>query len=1255
MANDAQAIDRIAQIVDKRLRKHNVVQIGQSVDTTLGRQASQHTRPCFALYQRILFALCTDAQPSGLQCDELAAGLEHMFEMQQKHTSPKLVLRLICFVFGAQISALFITELAFDHLTGWAEEALDLVFGASLCLPAAWFALRRDLPVWSTREFAHLMFVIVLAQFLAVGMTFVFVPGFEGSFAEEGLDIVTSVLVTVPLVWFSVDRVVLSESAIDTAGLIGGGPSPDQRVRWVLHATLAFLASLLLAALLLMWRSEVEGDQLDQVGSSLETQRDALLRAALSLSSGSIDDARAHLATSVEVFFQGIVAGNRQTVDSLGTRGEGKIALREWRRFNEEWATKLPDAASAAFAGIELRKALVTVGTLVRIANQQREAHAEASLDTITRVALLGCLSLLAMGVAVVEPLAKRIRLLHGQVIAQGHAYRRLALVAETTDHAVLLTDADGSVEWTNRAMRSLDDTCVNPSTPLRAAELFGAAGSTQPSWTRALESTLAGAASRIVFPLGGNGDNVTWIDASLQPRWGQDGCSEGLIAVIADVTAGVKQSRRLQSILNSMPVAVVELDAQGRITDLNPVAERVLCLTEHDISRRTLASVAVQWIGDDLKPIAIEELPFLRAQASQVPIHQASMGMMRANGSTVWLVVDCQPLDDGRAIICLQDVSEQRATRTMLRVALAANRVGTWDWRIDDNELQWSEQACAHIGYSLRDFEDHKPDWHAAIHEDDRDLLHTKLRTHLKDSNASFDMTIRVRHIRKHWVWLHVAGVVVERSADGRAARMVGIQVDITESMQLAEQSRLDSLTDSLTGLHNRAALHFRLQRAIDLHRKNPKNHFAVLFFDLDRFKQVNDSLGHAGGDEVLRVVAQRLRAELRPADEVVRLDSAVTAARMGGDEFVIAIEDLASPGDAANIADRIMRSFSQPARIDGRDVSLSVSIGMVTSEWGHADSASLLRDADIAMYEAKRSGRGRWVRFEPWMHHRVEQRSSLEADLRKALRDDTLTVVYQPIMDITSSRLRCAGVEALARWHHPQRGHVPPVEFIAVAEECGLIGELGQAVLRKACADFSQWTQTIADFAPPLLSVNVSVAQLAQAGFAQRVRNTLKLFNMPADSLQLELTESLASQDADVLRRLRALRSFGVKVALDDFGTGYSSLSCLHLLPITTVKIDRSFTSELERSSYQRTLVDATVRVTKSLGVACVAEGLETMGQLALLRQLGCQAAQGYLISRPLDERHLVNWLVHWQQHVKHGADTPFNLLSDFGLMDE
>ena len=302
-----------------------------------------------------------------------------------------------------------------------------------------------------------------------------------------------------------------------------------------------------------------------------------------------------------------------------------------------------------------------------------------------------------------------------------------------------------------------------------------------------------------------------------------------------------------------------------------------------------------------------------------------------------------------------------------------------------------------------------------------------------------------------------------------------------------------------------------------------------------------------------------------------------------------------------------------------------------MVTSAQPVADADGLLRDADTAMYEAKRSGRGRWVLFEPRMQTQVTQRATLEADLHEALVRDELFVVYQPVLalDGAGTAPGCAGVEALVRWRHPARGLVAPGQFINVAEETGLIGALGLFVLQTACRQFMRWRLDLGPQAPGLLAVNLSVAQLRQPDLVDQVRQVLADCAMPPACLQLEVTESLAAQDPAALGRLRALKALGVGLALDDFGTGYSSLSCLHQLPVDTVKIDRSFVMEAERSEYHRALIEATVRVARTLRMATVAEGIETTEQSAMVQALGCDLGQGYLHCRPLDAEVLTPWL--------------------------
>lgn len=429
----------------------------------------------------------------------------------------------------------------------------------------------------------------------------------------------------------------------------------------------------------------------------------------------------------------------------------------------------------------------------------------------------------------------------------------------------------------------------------------------------------------------------------------------------------------------------------------------------------------------------------------------------------------------------------------------------------------------------------------------------------------------------------------------------------------------RRSALTDELTQLPNRAVIMTRLEQAIARARCSADYRYALLFMDLDRFKLINDSLGHGVGDELLQQAAQRLRHALRADDFVVRTDSGVhCASRIGGDEFVVLLENLRREEDAKSIAQRLLFALSQPYRIAQHEVHSGATMGIVTSEHAADQASDVIRDADTAMYEAKRARRGSCMVFHPAMRERVMQRLDLENELRIALRDGHLTVAYQPIVELASGRVE--SVEALARWHHPVRGPIPPADFIPVAEESGLIGPLGEWVLNAACLQMMRWQRALGDKAPGSVAVNLSRAQLSKPTLVSTVRETLECFHLDPSQLHLEVTESLAAQDDSVKDTLRALKALGVGLALDDFGTGYSSLACLHELPVDCVKIDRSFVLLAEHSHHHRVLVQATVMVAQALDMTIVAEGVETREQATLLQQLECRQAQGYLFSKPL-----------------------------------
>ncbi len=467
--------------------------------------------------------------------------------------------------------------------------------------------------------------------------------------------------------------------------------------------------------------------------------------------------------------------------------------------------------------------------------------------------------------------------------------------------------------------------------------------------------------------------------------------------------------------------------------------------------------------------------------------------------------------------------------------------------------------------------------------------------------------------------------------------ARLMVVLADATLEAQREEQERNRGLHDAaridhLTQMPNRAAVREQLQRMMARPPGEIGLGFAVLFMNCDRFKQINDTLGHAAGDTVLAMMAERLRSTLRPQDCIsVPCGYGQVAARIGGDEFVVILDGMRRLDDVQSVALRMLDVLAVPYGTEHYDITCNVSIGVAMASQTTGNADVLLQNASIAMVEAKRAGGARHAIFDPGMRERAEQRGGTEAELRKALVERELFVVYQPVLALLPDGGvdRSAGVEALVRWRHPVRGIVPPVEFIGVAEASGLIGALGDFVLETACGDFMQWQRDLGTLAPRLLAVNLSRAQLAEAGLKVRVAQILASVGMTAAQLQLEVTESLAAQDERMREHLAALKSLGLKLALDDFGTGYSSLSCLHLLPVDTVKLDRSVVSQSDTSAHHRVLIEATVRVAHSLGMDTVAEGIETTAQAEVVRRMGCDKAQGYLFSKPLVSDDLVCWL--------------------------
>jgi len=478
------------------------------------------------------------------------------------------------------------------------------------------------------------------------------------------------------------------------------------------------------------------------------------------------------------------------------------------------------------------------------------------------------------------------------------------------------------------------------------------------------------------------------------------------------------------------------------------------------------------------------------------------------------------------------------------------------------------------------------------------------------------------------HWELVTIGPV---KDGQGEITNYVAVKEDISRRKQLEAEMFTASRTDPLTGLANRLAFSERLEETLSSQQGTPGRCFAVMFLDFDRFKLVNDSLGHDVGDELLRAVASRLAEVLAESRVVARFADRALAARFGGDEFAIMVEFAHGTVDIRLVAEELLAALGETYTVAGRELATTASIGVrVARDPARETARDVLRDADAAMYEAKSQGRARYVLFDDRMRSRFRRRTGLETRIAHAAEAGEFRLEYQPIVDVRDGRP--VGYEALVRWDHPDYGLINPDEFIPIAEDSEAIHLLGDWVLRHACTQFVDWTRQRGVDAPPSISVNVSRKQLATPGLARKIRAILTDTAMPPDRLRLEITESLLIGDLrQTTTALTGLRDLGLQLALDDFGAGYSSLASLHDLPVDYLKIDRSFVQGLARNRDFAAMIHAVVGLAGNLDIQVVAEGVETADQLALLQAIDCQLAQGFYFSRPMPVADVLAYHAH------------------------
>lgn len=560
---------------------------------------------------------------------------------------------------------------------------------------------------------------------------------------------------------------------------------------------------------------------------------------------------------------------------------------------------------------------------------------------------------------------------------------------------------------------------------------------------------------------------------------------------------------------------------------------------------------------------------------------------------------------------------SERRAAEAELRrreerfsLAVAGSRDAIWDWDLESGCIHYSDHWKEMLGCADQEVREDPEEWFRRILPRDLPQFRRALDAHIAGATEHLEIEMEMRRDdgETRWVLCRAAAV---RDGQRHATRLAGSLADITDLKNAETDLRRAALHDRLTGLANRTLLADRIRQALARAHRDPNYHFALLFFDFDRFKLVNDSLGHPVGDALLIGIARRLQNEIRPVD---------TAARFGGDEFVVMLDGTADLAEAERSAQQLLDACARPHRVHGHEVVSTASIGVVSSEMGYTDPDAMLRDADSALYQAKAGGRARYCVFDSHMHNVAMERLRIESELRVAHENDELCLVYQPLVNLRTGEVD--GFEALLRWDHPDRGRLTPDRFFEVAEETGLVLPIGKWALREACRQLQAWRADLPGFDSLFVSVNLARRQLMRPELLTDLQQLLHEFAVAPGALKLEITETTVMDERfDALAVLEKIQALGIPIAMDDFRTGQSSLAFLHRFPIELLKIDKSFIWNMEENRQLAALVQAIVTLATHLDIRVVAEGIQTTGQLAQLQALDCDYAQGHLFTEPLE----------------------------------
>ncbi|OGT88977.1 MAG: diguanylate cyclase [Gammaproteobacteria bacterium RIFOXYA12_FULL_61_12] len=858
----------------------------------------------------------------------------------------------------------------------------------------------------------------------------------------------------------------------------------------------------------------------------------------------------------------------------------------------------------------ELRDSYTAVPSRERF-NSLQHAYAGAYAHLTQRSELYSLL-LLALTVALFTGLGLALRKNARSRAAAEHSWEQLHDAVESLSEAFALFSSEGRMvlcnkrylefyPWLSELLQgdaTLDE-IFRQNTLFARLRLTGYEGSKLP----------------VYFPELAKGGTQTYLEQYEDNRWylaSDTRTSSGEIACVRfDISQGKKTEQELRKLYRAVeqsPASVVITDTQGRIEYVNPKFEETTGYAAEEVlgqNPRLLKS------GDKSE----KEYQELWSTITSGKVWRGQFHNRRKDGTIYWESASISPVRDYDGVIThfiavKEDITAQKRAEDQLRLNATVFDTTTEGIMVTDadNRIKSVNPSFTRItGYLAEEVIGRSPRMLSSGRQDTQ-FYEELWRQLYKRGYWSGEIWNRRKDGAVYPEWLSLALILDEK---GNVTEHVGVFSDITQRKADEEQIRYQANYDALTGLPNRSLLEDRLDRAVAGARRE-RSKLALLFVDLDHFKTVNDTLGHVVGDELLQQATGRMRVCLREAD---------TLARFGGDEFVILLDDVRQAEDAAEVAKKIIDAMSKPFVLGGRELFVGASIGISLYPEDTQETAVLLRNADMAMYRAKETGRNRYQFFTFAMNEQVYQRMEMERNLRTAVDRDELFLCYQPIVDLQNERV--VSVEALLRWRHPDEGVIDPDRFISLAEETGVIAGIGLWVLRQACAQAAGWRRQGIELA---ISVNVSPRQLTAGLRVDQIKEILAETGLPAAALKLEITESLMLQADTTLDWVDDLRELGVGLSLDDFGTGYSSLSYLKRFQMDILKIDRSFVSGLSRHQGDNSLVQTIMAMAASLGLEVIAEGVETQEQLGVLRQLGCRYIQGFLFSEPVVQESLL-----------------------------